>query len=75
MTLALSEGIGQNEMIDEGELEDELAELEMEGLDGELAGLSMPATPSTAPSGSSSSKSKKKSEADELRELEAAMAL
>ena len=74
VTLALSEGIGQNEMIDEGELEDELAELEMEGLDGELEGLSMPNAPSTTPS-AGKSKAKKKSEADELRELEAAMAL
>ena len=30
VSLAMSEGIGQNDFIDEGELEDELAELEME---------------------------------------------
>eukprot|EP01108_Squamamoeba_japonica_P004022 TRINITY_DN320_c0_g1_i9.p4 TRINITY_DN320_c0_g1~~TRINITY_DN320_c0_g1_i9.p4 ORF type:complete len:115 (-),score=52.55 TRINITY_DN320_c0_g1_i9:975-1319(-) len=75
ITLAMSEGIGQNEMLDEGELEDELAELEMEGLDSQLDSLSMPATPSATPTSSGKAKAKGKSEADELRELEAAMAL
>jgi hypothetical protein len=39
-----------------------------------MTGLSMPSTPSAAPSGKSKA-GKTKSEADELRELEAAMAL
>jgi hypothetical protein len=43
------------------------------GLDEQMTGLSMPSTPSAAPS--SGKKGKAKSEADELRELEAAMAL
>jgi hypothetical protein len=38
-----------------------------------MTGLSMPSTPSAAPSGKKAGKTK--SEADELRELEAAMAL
>ena len=69
VSLAMSEGIGQNDMIDESELFDELAELEMEGLDDQLSQLSMPSTPSAAPQARSS----KKSEADEMRELEMMM--
>lgn len=80
VSLAMSEGIGQDAFIDEGELEDELANLEMEGLDEQMNQLSMPATPTSAPSGGkgkapAAKGGKVKSEADELRELEAAMAL
>ncbi len=75
----MSEGIGQDAFIDEGELEDELANLEMEGLDEQMTSLSMPSTPSSAPSAKAKAPAGKggkvKSEADELRELEAAMAL
>mmetsp|Transcript_8683 Transcript_8683/g.14960 ORF Transcript_8683/g.14960 Transcript_8683/m.14960 type:complete len:205 (+) Transcript_8683:7-621(+) len=70
VSLAMSEGIGQNDMLDMGELEDELAELEMEGLDEEL---SLPSAPSSTPSRGKAQKTK--SEAQELRELEAMMAL
>lgn len=75
VSLAMSEGIGQNESIDMGELENELAELEMEGLDSQLS--KMPSTPSSVPAGKAGAKqpAKGKSEAQELKELEKMMAL
>jgi charged multivesicular body protein 4 len=76
----ISAALGSNitgEYFDEDELEAELAGLATDDLDSELAALdaklgSMPSAPSSTPA---TSTSMKKSEEDELRELEAAMAL